>query len=419
MSLSALTGTRLRERRQASGLRQAELAGAVGISASYLNLIEHNRRRIADDLLARLADRLAMPLAALQDGHDAALIDALRAAAAEVPAVAGEVDRAEDLAARFPGWAGAVVDLHARTRALSHAVEALNDRMAHDPHLSASLHEILNAAASVRSTAAILADTDDIDPSWRKKFHQNLHADSERMAKGAEALVAYLDASSQGVEQATATPQEEVEAWAAECDWGLTGPDALAKGARLSSDDGRGMAARMIEMAESDFAAVREDVLQAALLSHGPDPLALAAQAKVPVLTAFRRLALRPNSGLGLLQCDGSGTLTLRKPLPGFSPPRFGAACPLWPLFTALSRPETPVEAVIALPGVQGLRYRVLAFCQTHYPVGFRGPQLRESAMLLLPEISGQGAAIEVGPTCRICPRPQCPARREASILTA
>ena len=41
-----LTGGRIRERRIALGLRQAELAPRAGISASYLNLIEHNRRRI-------------------------------------------------------------------------------------------------------------------------------------------------------------------------------------------------------------------------------------------------------------------------------------------------------------------------------------------------------------------------------------
>lgn len=418
MSLSALTGSRLRERRLALGMRQAELAAEVGVSASYLNLIEHNRRRIADDLLLRLADRLAMPLAALQDGHDAVMIDALRAAASDVHGVAEEVDRAEDLAGRFPGWAAAVVELHARARALGQVVEALNDRMAHDPHLSASLHEILNAAASVRSTAAILADTDDIDPAWRKRFHQNLHVDSERMAKGAEALVAYLDASSQGVEQTTATPQEEVEAWASSCDWGLSGPEASVKAAQLASGDGRAMAGRMQALAKADALALSEPALQSALQAHGPDPLAIAAQTGVPVLVAFRRLALRPASGFGLLHCDGSGTLTLRKPILGFSPPRFGAACPLWPLFTALSRPETPVEAVIALPGPQGARFRTLALCQTQYPAGFRGPQLREAAMLLVPEAPGSAPAIEVGPTCRICPRPQCPARREASILT-
>ncbi|HRA19993.1 MAG TPA: XRE family transcriptional regulator, partial [Anaerolineae bacterium] len=64
--------------------------------------------------------------------------------------------------------------------------------MSHDPHLSASLHEVLSAVSSVRSTAAILADTEDIEPEWRERFHRNLHEDSERLAAGAEALVAYL-----------------------------------------------------------------------------------------------------------------------------------------------------------------------------------------------------------------------------------
>ena len=62
MPLSALTGTRLRERRLALGLKQAELAQRVGVSASYLNLIEHNRRRISEDLLARLALALGQPV---------------------------------------------------------------------------------------------------------------------------------------------------------------------------------------------------------------------------------------------------------------------------------------------------------------------------------------------------------------------
>ena len=147
MPLSALTGTRLRERRQSLGLRQADLAARVGVSASYLNLIEHNRRRIADDLLERLAVALDLPAASLREGPDEAQFDALRAAAAAVPGAAAEVDRIEDLLGRFPGWAATVIELFSRTRALGRAVEVLNDRMAQDPHLSASLHEVLSAVS--------------------------------------------------------------------------------------------------------------------------------------------------------------------------------------------------------------------------------------------------------------------------------
>ena len=70
----------------ALGLRQADLAATAGISASYLNLIEHNRRRIAEDLLTRLAAALDVSLDSLQESHAEGRLDALRAAAAAVPA---------------------------------------------------------------------------------------------------------------------------------------------------------------------------------------------------------------------------------------------------------------------------------------------------------------------------------------------
>ena len=51
MSRSTLTGSRIRERRQVLRMKQSDLASHAGISASYLNLIEHNRRRIGGKLL--------------------------------------------------------------------------------------------------------------------------------------------------------------------------------------------------------------------------------------------------------------------------------------------------------------------------------------------------------------------------------
>ena len=74
MPMSALTGTRLRERRLALGLRQADVARETGVSASYLNLIEHNRRRVTPDLLEALAGVLGMPLAALREGAGGSLL---------------------------------------------------------------------------------------------------------------------------------------------------------------------------------------------------------------------------------------------------------------------------------------------------------------------------------------------------------
>ncbi|MGC8203958.1 helix-turn-helix domain-containing protein, partial [Aliiroseovarius sp. PTFE2010] len=74
-------GSRLRERRQMLALKQSQLAKQVGISPAYLNLIEHNRRRIGGKLLVDLSRALDVDPSVLSQGAEARLIDALRAAA--------------------------------------------------------------------------------------------------------------------------------------------------------------------------------------------------------------------------------------------------------------------------------------------------------------------------------------------------
>ncbi|NUB43674.1 DUF2083 domain-containing protein [Fertoebacter nigrum] len=433
MPMTGLTGSRLRERRLALGLRQADLARAAGVSASYLNLIEHNRRRIGADVLARLAEALGIGAEALSEGAGGALRDDLRAAAAEAEAGAGaagpELDKTEDFAGRFPGWAGLLAAQHRRLGQLERAVNALNDRMTHDPHLSQALHEVLSAVSSVRSTAAILAETEDIDPVWRARFHGNLHQDSERLAVGAEALVAYLDGSEQAEEQGIAAPQEEVEAWLAVRGWQAD----LAAAGDLASAAARSMAGAWAERAAAEAAAMPEAAFRAAW-GAGGDAAAVARQFGVGVLAVLRRAATLPGSVAGLVICDASGTLLFRKPAEGFALPRFGAACPLWPLYTALGRPGSPVRALVETEGRMPRSYLVQAFCEVEFPQGFAGPELRHAAMLIAPQdgmaagmaggmtggVTGgmTGGAVPVGSTCRICARGACAARREPSILS-
>lgn len=421
MPVTALTGTRVRERRMALGARQADIARAAGISASYLNLIEHNRRKTGADVLEKLAHALGVPVSALAEGAEGDLVEDLRAAAATVGATP-ELDRVDDFAGRFPGWAGVVAALQGRVAGLERAVEALNDRMTHDPHLQASLHEVLSAVSSVRSTAAILAETDDIEPEWRARFHQNLHQDSERLAVGAEALVAYLDGSDQAEEQGIAAPQEELEAWLAARNWQVPPADDPA-GERevlaLASAAARALARDWLAGARADLAALPDAPFAAALARLGPDPLQLAQELRADVLAVMRRLALLPELGAGLVVCDASGTLVFRKPAAGFPLPRFGAACPLWPLYAALARAGSPVDARVETAGRGAAQFRTIAFCATHHPQGLLGPELRQAAMLILPDHGDRAGLLPVGSTCRICPRNACAARREPSILSA
>jgi predicted transcriptional regulator len=132
----------------------------------------------------------------------------------------------------------------------------------------------------------------------------------------------------------------------------------------------------------------------------------------------MRRLAGVAGLQAGLVTCDASGTLTLRKPTAGFALPRFGSACPLWPLYAALGRPLQPFEGRVQMAGQSDRRHRVIAWGETRHPQGLRGPELREAAMLILPD-AGTEAVLRIGSSCRVCARGDCPARREPSILAA
>ena len=56
--VSDIPGTRIRQYRRDMGVTQAALARKVGISPSYLNLIEWNKRPIAGTLLRKIAEAL-------------------------------------------------------------------------------------------------------------------------------------------------------------------------------------------------------------------------------------------------------------------------------------------------------------------------------------------------------------------------
>ncbi len=424
-----MTGTRIRERRLMLGVRQAELARSVGISASYLNLIEHNRRRIGGKLLIDIGRALNVDAATLAEGADAAISSALRDAAAQHESARADLSRIEEFASRFPGWARLLADRQRRVTELERVVEMLSDRLTHDPFLSASLHEVLSTITAIRSTAGILAETEDLDPEWHSRFLRNLRDDSRRLAEGAQALVGYLDDSADVVGRQS-LPQEELEDFldarayhVAELEEGRDDIDNLIAAAdMLVTASGRDLARRYLARYARDAACLPMAPLVAAVARHGLDPAALAQDFGLDPTLVFRRLAALPaergGADVGLVICDGSGTLTFRKPVAGFALPRFGAACPLWPLYQALSRPMAPIRTTVELSGRPARRFLAYAICQPVAGNGFDSPQVFESSMLILPEPGEDSAPAQpIGTACRICPRPACPARREASIL--
>jgi len=429
MAQSAMVGSRIRERRVLAGIKQSDLAGRAGISPSYLNLIEHNRRRIGGKRLLQLAEALEVDPAWLSEGAEATLIAGLREAASIETTQPVELDRTEEFASRFPGWAGLLTETARRVEGLEQTVQALTDRLAHDPHLAASLHEVISMVTAIRSTASILADTKELQPEWRARFNRNINEDSRRLAEGAEDLVRYLE-DAPDKEAEIRSPQDELHAFLAAHDYHFTAletepdtvPQLIEDAPTLVTEAGRSLARDALGVYAQDAADLPLSVLDDAIAEHGLHPDQLLNQLGVGAGHLFRRLAGLPTARfgpVGLVMCDASGTLIYRKPLPGFDLPRAAGACTLWPLYQALAQPATPIRAMLVQTGRGQSQVQSYSLAEHVASVRFDEPVSSRAYMLLLPAPPGADAdaARTVGTTCRVCPQEACRVRREPSIL--
>jgi len=428
MGRDTLTGSRIRERRAMAGMRQAELAKAVGISASYLNLIEHNRRRIGGKLLVDIAAELGVEASLLSEGAEAAVLASLGEAAADGAQAGAEIDRADEFAGRFPGWAALVAQQHRRIENLERTAVTLTDRLTHDPHLATSMHEMLTMVTAIRSTAGILAEPGEIEPEWQNRFHRNLNEDSQRLAESSQQLVAYLDGAGDAAASLT-LPTEEVDAMLVahgfrfDAQVGAQPEDIRSFASQqpeLTSEASQDLAASVIRQLSEDARDLPEDKMAALLARHGTAPVDIANEARLPLTVVLRRLAAVSDALLpmacGLVMCDAAGTLMQRKAIDGFPLPRFSAACPKWPLFQALARPMQPLRQVVTVTGRDARSFECYAVAEPIGPLRVDESPLYHSYMLVIP-LQAASEGREVGSTCRVCPSVGCEGRREPSLL--
>lgn len=423
--VQSLVGTRIRERREALGLKQAAVARGAGISPSYLNLIEHNRRGIAGKVLIDIARVLDISVAVLNEGADVALVHELQTAALSDPDRV-EINRLEELIGRFPGWAGLIARLSKSQFRLERELDSLNDRLAHDPFLSESLHEVLSNVTAIRSISSILAQTSDIDQNQQSRFHRNLFEESQRLTAISQSLAAYFDQSSTSVETLS-TPLDEFESFLIArkyhfSELEIEGASAIDRMLAQASDLNSGAAKQMAQeflqaqvqridkMPLGDFTEIARQA------NFDPDQIAADFQISLP--DVFYRLACQAtrdtDPAFGLVACDLTGAIVFRKDLPGFPLPRYGAACPLWPLYQAIAQPHAPLHAKLETPNNEVFSTYAQCLPTQRWSVG--GPQVLQSTMLIGPATDRTTAILPVGLNCRVCPRENCLARREASI---
>src|SRR5476649_1662316 len=128
MALSkTLLGNKVRRLRQERRLSQKQMSERLGISASYLNLIEHDERPVTVALLLKLAQVFDVDLQELSDDPERRLAAALREIFADPELKGAEIDADEvgRLVASAPGAARAMVGLYRAFRVAREDAQAL------------------------------------------------------------------------------------------------------------------------------------------------------------------------------------------------------------------------------------------------------------------------------------------------------
>lgn len=453
----SILGTRIRERRRAMGVTQAEMARRIGISASYLNLIERNKRGIAGPLLRRTATALGLRLDELDDAAERRLLETLNevAAAPDIAALGVEAASAGELIGRYPGWARALSALARSERAATMEFQVLSDRMAHDTFLSESVHRMLTRVAAIRSAAEILTEYPDAPMERRDQFLGIVNDESRILTEVCEAFAAYFDNAEDN--SRALTPLDEVEALFEARDNHFETLEAAAEELAALVDEptpvprrvtARALAeARMREPIEAIVEGEAEihttrarDRARGALLDYATSAIlapmpefraraaelaydieALAASFALEVGTVCQRLVALSGEDVprfGYFRANAAGTIVERRVLTRLVAPRYAPACPLWVLYRAQQSPEAVIRqrALFA----NGDRFVFIARAHNTGPTGFGKPRHYLTDMLAMTEADAgmtvyapePGVPVEeVGPACRICPRDTCPHR--------
>jgi predicted transcriptional regulator/transcriptional regulator with XRE-family HTH domain len=114
MARKTLLGNKIRRLREGANLTQARMAEQLGISASYLNLIEHDQRPVTVALLLKLGKQFDVELTDLSDDDDRKLATGLREVFADGTLAAQGIapEEIKALAEAAPNAAKAILELY-------------------------------------------------------------------------------------------------------------------------------------------------------------------------------------------------------------------------------------------------------------------------------------------------------------------
>jgi hypothetical protein len=442
-------GSNVRRIRRQRGLGQAELAGELGISASYLNLIEHNRRNLTVPLLIRLSEMFDIELTDVADNDEGRLVADLMEALGDD--LFSELDLTNtdvrDLAASNPTIARALLTLYDKFRNQQDDLAVL-DRPATPP---VDLNGSRNRLPSEQVSDFLQA---------RSNYFPELETAAERVnaddALSGEdplrAMTAFLG-NTFGVRVVTLPPTRDnlvrrYDEHARTLEISAMLPPA-SRVLQVAHQIGLLAASRELDdlVSESEFIGDDAKILtRIALANYFAAAMAMpykkfhkaakACRYDVDLLkhlfgTSFEQVChrlttlQRPGARgvpFHFLRSDIAGNISKRFSLSGIHIPRHGGACPRWNIYAAFLQPETINVQISQMP--DGSTYFCIARTTRKHSGGYAAPQSHRSIGIGCEinrarelvyadgiDLDNPDLAIPIGISCRTCSRLDCAQR--------
>jgi len=444
-------GARLRALRRQQRLTQTELARRLGISPSYLNLIEHDRRVLSADLLIKLSEVLPIDLKSFSPEHGGRTVTELLEVFGDpmfdnLDLITQDV---REMAGAYPAAAHAVIRLYEAFRGAREQAQEMAEAVSQN----AAIDGLHRSRFPSEEVSDLIQEKMNYFPELEEgaeRLSREAHLDGDTMFAG---LARYLKRTA-GVEvvvQEASTMREALKRYDPERKV-LALSEVLRRGSRtlhlayhvglltqgavidriaqdpiLTSEESRAscrvalanyFAAAVLMPYNAFFAAVQKERYDIELLGHR---FRSSFEQTCHRLTTLRRPGAE-GIPFHMLRVDIAGNMSKRFSASGLRIPRFSGACPRWNVFGAFLTPGMIRTQLSQMPDGQIL-FGVARTVRKESG-GFKGPRPQyaismgcdvsyASKMVYADglDLESREALVPVGPSCRLCDRMDCEQR--------
>ncbi|HEU4533981.1 MAG TPA: short-chain fatty acyl-CoA regulator family protein [Polyangiaceae bacterium] len=449
-------GSKIRALRRREGVSQAELAERLGISASYLNLIENNRRPLPAEVLLRLGQLFGIDLQAFAADGDARLQSDLLEVFADPLFEAQGLTNADvrEAAAASPAVARAVLALYRAYADSRDAAESLSefaadgDDPAGAPHPRLPSEEVsdlvqrhLNHFPALEAGAEALWREAALAPgeifSGLARYLESAHGVEVCIAQGAAArdtLRRYDPRRKRlTLSELLPTRSRSFQLAVQACLLTLREPlDRLTDDPLLTSAEARALGRVALANYFASAVLMPYEPFLRACRDERYDIDVIGRRFRVGFEQVCHRFtSLRRPGAEGvpfhMIRIDVAGNISKRFSASGIRFARFSGACPRWNVFACFMTPGMIRTQLSRMP--DGLSYFCIARTiqkdsggyhaqQSVHAIGL-GCQLAHARELVYSDgvdLDNPRAVTTVGVTCRLCERGDCEQRAFPSL---